>query len=148
MSAFWEQEHELRVRENVRMSGMLKAGGLLHAKSFFFYFSSSKWIIFCTLVWAPLLLKLATSVNVRCFVQPAVNCNVRTRSHQKYFQWALKARMHWAALSYSWVTTSLLCYLCAPQNKINEMYERKNNFSLHWTRAKLLLWLSWKLNPC
>lgn len=113
--------HELRVKGNVRMSGMLKACVLLHEKIIFFYFSSSKRIFFFTLLLVPLRLKLATSVNVRRCVQPAVNCNVRTRSHQNASQRALKATTLWA--SYSWATASLLCYSCAPQNETNEIYK-------------------------
>ena len=126
------------------LSGMLKACVLSHEKSFSSTFS--KWIFFYLLLFVPLLLKLTTSVDVRCFVQPAVNCNVRTRSHQNAFQWALKARTLWAP--YSWVTASLLCYSCAPHNETNDIYKKKNALSLHWTRAKLLLRLSWKGNPC
>ena len=112
-------------------------------KIIFFYFSSSKWFCFFYSSVVPVLLKLATSVTVRWSVQPAVNCNVRTRSRQNAFQWALKARTLWA--SYSWVAASPLCYSCALQDETNEIYN--NPFSFHWARAKLLQ-LSCKGNPC
>lgn len=114
----WEQEDELRVREHVRMSGMLKAWKC--------FFSSEPNIfslrdLFC---W--------NHFSECEMLRPAaVNCTVRTRSQLTAFQWAIEASPLWAA--YSWVTGSPLCHSCAPLNETNEIHFKKT-----WTGVRLL----------
>lgn len=102
------------------MSGRLRAWLLLHEKSCSSTFLPLNWFLF--FIFCGLFASETATVNGQCFVQPASNCNVRTRSQQNAFQWALTARC--LQVSYCWVSAPLLCDSCAPHYETNESYDK------------------------